>query len=362
MKRIETTGAYANLVLPDMLERSALSSEDRRFVTELVYGTTRMLRAVDHLYDRFVIGEVDEEVRAGLRIGTYQLCYLRTPDHAAVAATVGAVRSKGRSVVNAVLRRVAEAPIQFPDDSVRLSYPRWIVERLTDYLGPERAIDALEAMNQPATTTVRDDGYVQDPASQLVVEATGVGPGQLVADLCAAPGGKATGMAGRGATVIAADRRRSRVRLLTENSDRLNAGLRALIADARRPPLRPGSLDHVLVDAPCSGFGSFRRRPDARWRIEPEAPERLAELQTEILPAAFDLIRPGGVVTYSVCTFGPTEGDDVVGSLLSARSNARLLEPMPEPWLTIGAMSVLLPGSDGDGMMLARITRDDDKS
>ncbi len=357
MIRIEKSGAYANLVLPDMLDRSSLSAADRRFVTELVYGATRMQRACDHLYDRFLVGEVDDQVRAGLRIGTYQLCYLRTPAHAAVDATVGAVRSKGRSVVNAVLRRVATSPIEFPSDAIRLSYPDWIMDEFTAFLGRDRALAALEAMNRPAVTAVRQDGYVQDPASQLVVAATGVGPGDLTADVCAAPGGKATGMAHRGATVIAADRRASRVGLIADNTRRLGLELPLIVSDARTPPLRPRSLDHVLVDAPCSGFGSFRRRPDARWRIEQEAPERLGELQRDILAAAFELVRPDGVVTYSVCTFGRVEGDDVVRSVLDAEPDAELLDPRPEPWLIIGTMSVLLPDNESDGMMLAQLRR-----
>jgi 16S rRNA (cytosine967-C5)-methyltransferase len=336
-----------------MLDGSGLSDEDRRFVTELVYGTTRMRRACDHLVDRFLLGPVEDRVRAGLRLGAYQLAFLSTPPHAAVDATVTAVGGKGRSVVNAVLRRVADAEVVYPDDATRLSYPDWIVDAFVGFLGPERGIEALVSMNRPAVTSVRDDGYVQDPASQRVVAAVEAAPGEVVVDVCAAPGGKATGLAATGATVIAGDRRASRVGLVVDNARRLGADLVPLVADGRRLPLRPRSADRVLVDAPCSGLGSLRRRADARWRIEPEAPSRLAELQTELLDAAVELTRPGGVIVYSVCTVGPAEGAEVVRAAVD-RHRLELLPAPGSPWTEIDGMAVLVP-ADHDGMMLARL-------
>ena len=109
--RIDVDGSYANLVLPAMLAESSLTERDRAFATELVYGTTRMGRACDWLVDRFLLREVDPEVRAALRLGAYQLTYLRVPAHAAVSATVAVVPPRARGVVNAVLRRVADHPV-----------------------------------------------------------------------------------------------------------------------------------------------------------------------------------------------------------------------------------------------------------
>jgi 16S rRNA (cytosine967-C5)-methyltransferase len=356
MIRIENGGAYANLMLPDMLAKSSLSGEDRRFVTQLVYGTTRMKRSCDHLVDRFLLGDADDQVRAALRIGAFQLAFLGTPPHAAVDATVSAVTGGGRKVVNAVLRRVAEAPVAYPSDAVRLSYPDWVVAELETSLGQAEAVAALEAMNLPAKTTTRDDGYVQDAASQQVVAAVGAGPGELVVDLCAAPGGKATGLAAAGATVLAGDRKASRVSLVVANVERLGSEVVPVVADGRFPPFAQQSADRVLVDAPCSGFGSLRRRPDARWRIEPEAPERLAELQVELVNAGLALLKPGGVLTYSVCTFGATEGRDVIHQVMAGRENLELL-PLPDDrWIDQDGIGLLLPTIDGsDGMMLAQI-------
>ncbi len=359
MVRIESGGAFANLVLPDMLTKSELSDPDRRFVTQLVYGTTRMKRACDHLVDRFLLGPADEQVRAALRIGAFQLVFLNTPPHAAVDATVSAVNGGGRKVVNAVLRRVAKAPVDYPDEPTRLSYPTWIYKRMTQSLGPDRAVAALEAMNRPATATIRDDGYVQDLASQLVVAAVEAEPGELVIDLCAAPGGKATGLAAVGAKVVAGDRRLSRVGLVADNVASLGYDVAVVAADGRHGPFRDGSADRVLVDAPCSGFGSLRSRPDARWRIDPEAPARLAELQFDLLASGARLLRSGGVLTYSVCTFGDAEGSDVVKRAL-AELRLELLDPPGSPWTVTDGVAMLVPGSglddgDHDGMMLARL-------
>lgn len=356
MMRIENGGAYANLMLPDMLAKSNLSGEDRRFVTQLVYGTTRMKRACDHLVDRFLLGDADDQVRAALRIGAFQLAFLGTPPHAAVDATVSAVTGGGRKVVNAVLRRVSEAPVEYPSDAVRLSYPDWLVSRLETSLGNAEAVAALEAMNLPAKTTTRDDGYVQDAASQMVVAAVGAKPGELVVDLCAAPGGKATGLAAGGATVVAGDRKPSRVGLVVANVERLGSAVVPVVADGRFPPFPTGVADRVLVDAPCSGFGSLRRRPDARWRIEPEAPERLAELQIELVRAGLGLLKPGGVLTYSVCTFGSIEGTDVIDEAVAEHGNLERLPVPDEPWINLNGIGLLLPTVEGsDGMMLAQL-------
>lgn len=323
MVRIDRDEAYANLLLPTMLDRSDLEERDRAFVTELVYGTTRMLRACDFLVNRFVLSKVEPQVRAALRIGAYQLHYLDTPRHAAVSATVGAVKGPGKKVVNAVLRRVADADVQWPDPATRLSYPNWIVDQLATDLGEHDALVALEAMNEPATAEVRADGYVQDMASQRIVTAMNVQPGDIVVDLCAAPGGKATGLAARGAVVLAADFAPHRVGLIADNVDRLGSRVTPIVADGLYPSVRPGSVDHVLIDAPCSGLGSLRRRPDARWRIDKAAPARLAELQVDLVRSGLALLKPGGHLTYSVCTLTEVESGGVLERVLTGSPSAR---------------------------------------
>ncbi|MEL7158106.1 MAG: transcription antitermination factor NusB [Actinomycetota bacterium] len=319
-----------------------------------------MRRACDHLVDRFLLTEVEPRVRAALRLGAYQLAMLDTPPHAAVGANVGALGGRAKGLVNAVLRKVAGAPVEYPDDASRLSYPDWIVDRLVADLGPDAARAALEAMNRPAVVNVRDDGYIQDPASELVVAAVDAQPGQLVLDLCAAPGGKATALAATGASVVAADARPGRVRLMAGNVARLGQEMPLLVADAARPAFRSGVAAHVLIDAPCSGLGSLRRRPDARWRIDAEAPERLQGLQVELVVAGLGLLQPGGVLTYSVCTMTDAESIGVLDAVLAARpgiaGEVEVLDPPGPPWTVRGPVAELAPDTT-DGMRLFRLRR-----
>lgn len=360
LDRIDDEGAYANLALSGALDRSGLGPADRRFVTDLVYGTTRLRRACDHLVDRFLARPVDGRVRNALRLGAYQLAFAGVPAHAAVGETVGVAPRPARGLVNAVLRRVADAPASWPDEATRLSVPDWVLDELTASLGRERALAALAAMNEPAAATERADGYVQDVASQAVAAAVGAAPGELVLDLCAAPGGKATALAGTGARVVAADVRRRRARLVQQNAASTGVADRVavVVADGTAPPWPAGTFDRVLVDAPCSGLGTLRRRADLRWRVEPEAVTRLAALQHRLLAAAADLVRPGGVLVYSVCTLTAAESTGVDDRL--AREHPDLVPlPAPEaPWAPWGRGAILLPQAIGsDGMCLFRYRR-----
>jgi 16S rRNA (cytosine967-C5)-methyltransferase len=349
--RVEHEGAYANLALRGILRDSALSERDRHFVTELVYGTVRMRRACDHLVDRFLLRPVHDDVRTVLRLGAYQLHFLDTPPHAAVGETVELAPKRARGLVNAVLRKVATTPVDWPDDATRLSYPDWIVERLLEDLGPVDAMGALVQMNAPAAATVRADGYVQDAASQWVAELVDASDGRRVLDVCAAPGGKATAMASGGACVVAADVRPARVAMIVAN------GLdRVVVADGRRPPFRSRSFDRVLVDAPCSGLGALRRRPDARWRIAAESVERLAMLQRELVDRAVELVAPGGVLVYSACTLTAAESLGVDEHLAWRHPELTPIEPPSEPWRPWGRGALLLPQAAGtDGMTILRL-------
>jgi 16S rRNA (cytosine967-C5)-methyltransferase len=351
--RIEEQDAYANLALGAILERSKLDARDRGFVTELVYGVTRMRRALDFLVDRFALRPLDVPTRNLLRLGAYQLHYLRVPAHAAVSATVAIAPGKTRGLANAILRRVAEAPVTWPDDATRLSYPDWLVDRLVSDIGADDALAALAVMDEPPEVTERPDGYVQDLASQWVAEAVGAQPGERVADVCAAPGGKATALDG---FVVASDLSPVRAGLVGANADRLGRPVRVVAADARRPPYRPGSFDRVLVDAPCSGLGVLRRRPDARWRVDGAAIDRLATLQKEIVEAAIPLLRPGGTLVYSVCTL--TEAETLgLDRWLEAEHPELVALPPPEgPWRPHGRGALLLPQAAGtDGMAVLRL-------
>ena len=221
LRRVESDGAYANLTLAAALDRSRLSDADRRFVTDLVYGTTRMRRACDALVDRFVSTPPDPATRTLLRLGAYQLAFAGVPAHAAVGETVALAPNRTRGFVNAVLRKVSTTAMVWPSEWARLSYPDWIAETVVAELGETDAHNALERMNAPATVTTRADGYVQDLSSQWVAAAVEAQPGELVFDACAAPGGKATALATAGAHVIAGDTRARRAGLVAANVARL---------------------------------------------------------------------------------------------------------------------------------------------
>lgn len=371
LARIEEEDAYANLVLPPLLGRSKLDRRDRALVTELVYGTTRMRRACDWLVDRFVLRDLDPEVRRVLRLGAYQLHHMGVPPHAAVSATVGLVDGRARGLVNAVLRRVADdearrratdppAALPWPDDATRLSYPDHVVERLRADLGDADALAALAQMNEAPEVTTRADGYVQDLASQWVVDLIDAGPGDRVVDVCAAPGGKATGLTAGGAWVAATDRTASRARLVAANATRLDLAGKVGVAtaDALHPPFPPATFDRVLLDAPCAGLGVLRRRPDARWRVDPEAVDRLAALQRRLLAAAAPLVRPGGVLVYSVCTLSAAETTGIDEFAAEQLDGFVSLDPPAAPWRPHGRGALLLPQAVGtDGMFILRLRR-----
>ena len=359
LERIEHSDAYVHLVLPRALEDSELGEMDRRLVTELVAGTTRMRRALDALIDRFVVDPPDDATRTLLRLGAYQIAMTRIPVHAAVHETVALAPRRVRGFVNAVLRRVAAEPMRWPNRATELSYPDWIVERLSDELGEVDALATLEAMNTAPSATVRSDGYVQDLASQMVAASVEARAGELIADLCAAPGGKTTALAQAGAHVVAVEIHRSRAGLVTANANRVleePSGVLVVNADARQLPLRRGAFDAVLVDAPCSGLGVLRRRADARWRMTPDAIVGLVELQRSILLAAADLVRPGGRLIYSVCTLTAAESIEH-----PTPEDFEVDEDSPgEAWQPRGAGWMLLPHRRGtDGMTMLRFRRRD---
>jgi 16S rRNA (cytosine967-C5)-methyltransferase len=360
LARVEEDGAYANLALRAALDRSDLDQVDRNLVTDLVAGTIRRRRSVDALVDRFLDSPPPPAARRALRLGAYQLVHRDDlPDYAVVSTTVAASPSRFRGLVNAVLRRVATAPVEFSSPAEELSYPDWILHRLESDLGVEVARAALTAMNEPPRVHRRDDGYTQDLASQWVASAVGAGPGELVLDLCAAPGGKATALAGSGATVVAAEINWSRVGLVVSAARTVGRDRTLVVAaDGLRPPFRAGIFDRVLVDAPCSGLGVLGRRSDARWRLDEAAPDRLAELQSALVAAAADLVRPGGSLVYSVCTLTAVESVGV--DELTARSRPDLvpLDPPGEPWRPLGRGALLLPQAAGtDGMAIFRYRR-----
>jgi 16S rRNA (cytosine967-C5)-methyltransferase len=360
-------GERANLVLPRMLSVSGLDERDRGFATELTYGALRMCRACDWLVGQFAKGELEPVVRAAARAGAYQLAFMRVPAYAAVSATVAECPPRARPLLNAVLRRIADlvagGQIRWPGPGTMLSYPDWVLARLGEDLGAERALAALQQMNQAASPSARPDGYIQDGGSQAVCEYVAgllsARPGPVL-DLCAAPGGKTTFLAHGSPFVVGVDLAPARAALVAGNAARLQlANIAVVVADGTLPPFREASLTGVLVDAPCSGLGVLRRRPDARWRARPEDVGRLASLQGRLLSAAAPLVAVGGLLVYSVCTLTRRETLDIDQWTVGGLPGEWEAAPAPgPPWEPLGRGALLLPQAAGtDGMYVLALYR-----
>jgi 16S rRNA (cytosine967-C5)-methyltransferase len=422
MLRMED-GAYAHILVPQLLRQRHLDARDRGLVTEMVYGAVRMQRALDWLVQSVAsrpIPSLDPPVRAALRLGAYQLL-IGIPAHAAVGETVNVVPARSRGFVNGVLRGLSRTgpPFALPegDDiesiAIRASHPDWIVRTLFDAFGPDDARATLAVDNEAPAVTLRvnrmrtsprelaeelhaagidvergklvDDALVlrhagdllslaaisdgratpQDQASQAIVAALDPQPGERVLDLAAAPGGKATAtaehMQGDG-LVVAADLHPGRVRTVQRGVARvgLEHVIATLIADGRMPPVHDAQFDRVLLDAPCSGLGVLRRRPDARWRLREEDVEDLAQLQRAMLGSAAQTLKRGGRLVFSVCTLTTAETIDIDG-WAAAELPDLVAEPPPSaPWRPHGRGAILLPSdANTDGMFVLVLKKGD---
>jgi 16S rRNA (cytosine967-C5)-methyltransferase len=379
-------GAYSNLTIPAELSRARLSGRDRAFAQELAFGTLRRVVPIDVALGAVStrpLRRTDPNVLAVLRLGAYQLLFTRVPPHAAVGETVGLAPPRSRGFVNAILRRLAVDPPAPPEGNgaeavaTRTGLSGWAVRELGRLLPPQEVEAAAAALATPAPLTIRTNrcrtdpgtlerairasgvatepgvvhedalrlpgaspralpGFVegwfavQDEASMLVADALAVRAGERVLDACAAPGGKTAMLAcaaGPEGFVVGADVQERRLRLAGTTFERLGAPVRLLVQDARRPAVT-GGFDAVLVDAPCSGLGAARRRPELLWRPSPRDLARLARLQVAILAAAARLVKPGGRLVYSVCTFTRAETEAAVRAFLAKRTD---MEPIDVP-------------------------------
>ena len=226
--------------------------------------------------------------------------------------------------------------------------------------------DALivRGIGDPAALPAVRDGRAtpQDQASQALVGVVDPRLGERIADVAAAPGGKATAIAervGADGAVIALDIDAGRLRLVMEAANRLGLdAVHAVLADGRALPLAAARFDRALLDAPCSGLGVLRRRPDARWRVSESSIGELAALQRELLVAAAALVRPGGVLVYSVCTLTHAETVDVDEWAAPHLEEFDALPPPGAPWQPLGRGALLLPQAAGtDGMFVLALLR-----
>jgi len=394
LHRVEADRAWSGTLLRRLLDRAGLSSADEALATELTLGTLRHRAEVDWALSRFShtpLEALPSRIRSVLRLGAYQLLFLdRIPASAACWEAVEQAKRVGHPgtarLVNAVLRRLADAPGTVPDGgntangiALRYSHPAWLVARWIARFGVEETRALCAANNETPPSAIRlntlrgapevlasrllgagietvpsvflpegrritagspdarrrayDAGWLtpQDEGSMLVARLTAPCPGETVVDACAAPGGKTTHLAAlmenRG-RVIACDVRPAKLAAVPRQCERLGVTIvetRELDA-ARLGTEYPAHADRVLVDAPCSGLGVIRRRPEIKWRLRPEHLEELSAQQRRLLSGAAGAVRRGGMLIYSVCTFEPEEGPVVAEAFLAAHPE---FEPAP---------------------------------
>jgi 16S rRNA (cytosine967-C5)-methyltransferase len=360
-----------------------------------------------------------------LRLGTHQLLAMRVPAHAAVAATVNlastAVGERVTGLTNAILRLVAARDFDTwvdlltagqdePDAlATRTAHPRWIVDAYTALLPPDELQSALAANNlspavslavrpglaevaelvadgaqpgrlspfavswpgNPADLAVVRQGRagVQDEGSQLVAWALvrGAAASGWWLDLCAGPGGKSALLAGLavhdGSRLLANEVSRHRAELVVQSVRGYPRDARppVIISDGTRSSWRPGQFTRVLVDAPCSGLGALRRRPESRWRRSPADVEAMHPLQCALLETALDAAAPGGLVAYVTCSPHRRETTDVVHEVSARRPDVRIEDArdlLPElPDAGSGPFLQLWPHRHGTDAMFAAYLR-----
>ena len=330
-----------------------------------------MLRHQRELDTALELDRADPRLHDVLRLGAYQLRWLtRVPSHAAVSTSVELARETvgevGTGYVNRTLRHLGREGGRETGDGAA-THPDWIVKRWTSRYGKSET-DRLVAWNdtrpplivQPARWSLerlekelrstgveatpapfgagleiratrppsrvphpaslpgyKEGGFVvQDPAHALIARFAAIPPGEQVYDACAAPGGKAVALEARGARVLAGDARHERIGRLGDTTRRAGVAIRSIAANLEAAPLRPASVDAVLVDAPCTATGTMRRHPDARWRLKPSIFARAAARQRQLLAAAAPLVRAGGLLIYATCSLEPEENEQVVESFL----------------------------------------------
>lgn len=400
-----------------------LDARDRRWLRELIYGMLRQRGAIDAILEERVrngLARVDPDLVDLMRLGVYQLLHMGSvPAYAAIAQTVELAKVRhgigASKLMNAVLRRIdrerADLSVPIPSDpvdalAVRYSHPRWIVSRWLARYGEEGTSVLLMKNNAEAPVVIRPFGivreqleatleasgvgvedaplardsiqitggisltelgafkqglfFVQDPGSTLVTQYASVPQDAVVADLCAAPGGKALELSRTSKLVIASDRSLQRLGRLLDNRARLEAdNLLVVVGDARSPAVR--EMDAVLIDVPCTGTGTFRRHPDARWRLKVSDLSVMGGLQASILRAAASVVKPGGLLIYSTCSLEPEENDRQIEDFLSRYQEWKLEPPpvgtVPPETLDGGFLRILPQVHGSDGAFAARLRR-----
>jgi len=366
VRRTFEEDAYTDRAFRAEADRAELDDRERRQAMRLAFGTVQRVRTLDHALETLAArpaGELQPTLRAALRIGAYQLLFSEgVPAHAAVNETVELCKRVAglhtAGLANAVLRRISAAGPEWVAGlpvAVRHSYPDWVAREWQEMLGAEDAEAVMAAQNEPPELSVRVNGlrtqsvdlgvavhgdpdlpeavvidapfdvsaseelaagliWPQSRAAMLPARLLAPEPGMRVLDLCAAPGGKAGQLAAlmedRG-ELVCVERRPGRARTLYATLGRFGASC-ARVVEADVLEFLEDGFDRILLDPPCSGLGVLAARPDARWRCDEAAADRMAENQRRMLEHARTLLAPGGRLVYSVCTIRRRESEEVL--------------------------------------------------
>ena len=399
--------SYINLTIDDVHER--IKPGERAFATELIFGSTRMRSRLDHAIESLIERPVDDETRELLRLGIYEVLFMTTADHALVNEYVDTskmVLGKARSsFVNAVLRRACREREGLKEEvdlslETRTSHPKWIVDAFSLLLKGDALLDELSSHNQSAQVQAvsfepltQEEGireislpfgytltkppsaissiksgrsFVQDFGSQLVCEiALATDPEHELnwLDLCAGPGGKFAYLAHflNESQLRGIELHPHRAELIRKRSN----GFEISVKDARESGFAENAFDRILLDAPCTGLGALRRRPDARWRRSEADLKSLVKLQRELLGSAAKLVRLGGIIFYVTCSPHPLETRAQVADFLKSHPSfkvlpiekANLSERFRSSVATDGMMQLMTAEHGTDGMFLALLQR-----
>lgn len=402
-------GAYLAPALSAALDRAGLPGEERSLVTDLTYGVLRRLPQVDHLLSPHLQapGKLPPRVRSALRLGAFELAFRGTPPYAAVSAWVEVVKGESKrlaGLVNAVLRRVEPLSESAPR-AVRAALDEWLLVEFERALGEAAAWEAAQGMLVPSPlwlTALRpeaaqqlseqgaqverypDDGapvpyslkvrspvplaqlrafregavQPQNPSSLQAALLLGAGAGDTVYDLASGRGAKSAVLAAMGSEVVAFELSEARARAAERNLERLGLSVAHRQADLREVP-EAERAPFVLLDAPCSGSGTLRGNPEIKLRLTEPDVAAAAELQRQLLATAAELVAPGGVLVYAVCSLTRQEGAEVVATTLSELPQFREEEvelrlPSVAP-AGGGPGRYVLPLEGLDGFYLARL-------
>lgn len=378
--RVVRSGAYSNVLVQS--ETADFESRDAGHVRFLVFGTLRHLKRID----RVIAGyskrpKIDPEVLDILRIGTFELLETDTPPHACVSAAVDAAGQLGgaklKGFVNGLLRSIERFGDPKPVDRIeRFGIDADILADLDEAWGVEVADAFMEASFEPARTVARSrngepsgdgelvpfpdveaayvvssekdtsDWAIQDAASIAVGSVVPLGGTGPILDMAAAPGGKALHLFDRladASRLVLADAHPRRLDSARRRVRSMGLDAQWVLADGRAAPFPSGTFDAVLLDAPCTGLGTLRRRPEIKLKIKASDVNRLAAIQRQMLAEAIRITRPGGTVVYSVCTITPAETVDQVAGLPARPPQI----PLGIEWGNGRLLAPHLSGTDG---------------